>query len=102
MANHTVALVTVVLLSSLAVALGGDACTLPTRSVRAAKFYDWAGPPSQLRACYALIPFYETTRTNTLAVLRQVIGLYSFTDIAKNSGVPYNVQVPSSPLPPLL
>jgi hypothetical protein len=52
-----------------------------------------AASPSDVQACFNAIPFDSTVRQNTLTSMRQLIALYSFTDIAKNSGAPYNVQV---------
>ena len=55
--------------------------------------YYAACTPSEAQACFDSIPFNETFRTQTISTLRQLISLYSFTDIAQNSGEPYNVQV---------
>lgn len=86
-------LVLIVALAAIVSLVAGDACTLPALTAPLAGRYRWAGSPGQLSACYAAIPYLESTRTTTLAALRQVISLYSFTDLAKNSGPPYNVQV---------
>jgi hypothetical protein len=49
--------------------------------------------PSETILCFDNIPFDESVRTSTVATLQQLISLYSFTDIAVDSGAPYNMKV---------
>lgn len=46
-----------------------------------------------LRACFDNIPFSKDRATATVGVLKQLTQLYSFTDIAKDSGAPYNMKI---------
>jgi len=43
--------------------------------------------------CFNAVPFNSTTRTRTLQQVTNLFGLYSFTEIARNSGAPYNVAI---------
>lgn len=53
----------------------------------------WFGPRETLLQCFNAIPFEQTRATATTHVLRQLVQGYSFTDISKNSGAPWNMQV---------
>jgi len=49
--------------------------------------------PSRLRACFDNIPFSQDRASGTVRVLKQLTQLYSFTDIVKDSGAPYNMKI---------
>jgi hypothetical protein len=84
-------LVLLFILGCLSVALiSADQCTLEPNSSNG-RF--WIGAVSDLRACASSIPASSTRKTDTISVLRQMVDLYSFTDIAKNSGEPWNINV---------
>eukprot|EP00029_Vermamoeba_vermiformis_P007630 TRINITY_DN3352_c0_g2_i1.p1 TRINITY_DN3352_c0_g2~~TRINITY_DN3352_c0_g2_i1.p1 ORF type:complete len:693 (-),score=153.11 TRINITY_DN3352_c0_g2_i1:54-2132(-) len=53
----------------------------------------WIGPVSNLQDCASSIPASPNRKSTTLTVLRQMVDLYSFTDIAVNSGAPWNMNV---------
>ena len=63
-----------------------DACTFNTTNGSIS--------PTQIMACFNLIPFNSTLRDLTLAEMNKVVDLYSYTDIVKSgSGPPYNINV---------
>jgi hypothetical protein len=53
----------------------------------------WLGSVSTLQSCASSIPASANRKSATLQVLRQMVDLYSFTDIAMNSGAPWNMNV---------
>jgi hypothetical protein len=84
-------LVLLFILGCLSVALiSADQCTLEPNSSNG-RF--WIGAVSDLRTCASSIPASSTRKADTISVLRQMVDLYSFTDIAKNSGEPWNINV---------
>jgi hypothetical protein len=65
-----------------------DPCTLERNQGS-----NWVGPVANLRACFDNIPFSKDRATATVHVMKQLTQLYSFTDIAKDSGAPYNMKI---------
>lgn len=53
----------------------------------------WVGTPMALSSCFDNIPFDLPRANSTVTLLRQLTQLYAFTDVAMNSGPPWNMQV---------
>lgn len=65
-----------------------DPCALPPNF---SSF--WIGSPDAYVKCLKSLPFVQNLALGTLESLEHLITLYSFTDIAKNSGGPYDLHV---------
>jgi hypothetical protein len=70
-----------------------DPCTLPANIQLSNGVSVWGGNTTTLADCFNSIPFDSNRSSLTITVLRQLAELYSFTDIARNSGPPWNMQV---------
>lgn len=47
----------------------------------------------KVSACFNSIPLSAQVKGDTIAQVRKLVDLYSFTDISKNSGAPFHIQV---------
>lgn len=63
-----------------------DPCTFPSG-------YSTTDVVATLWACFNAIPLDPAIRSTTIAELRTLIDLYSFRDISKASGPPFNIAV---------
>lgn len=90
-ALFTTALLLLMLPSAFA---SGDACLCGTNGAfDGVSSCFFPNPLTYFQDCFALIPFDETTRNETIFQLRYLNQFYSFTNLAKSSGPPYNLQV---------
>jgi hypothetical protein len=76
------------LLLVVATAYANDPCTLPANVGRA-----WIGSPSALKNCFTSVPLQMSQAKQTVAAMTSLADLYSFTDMAANSGPPYSINV---------
>jgi len=53
----------------------------------------FVGKPEQLAACFNQVPFQQQQALDTMDSLNSLADLYSFTDMSKDSGAPYNLKV---------
>jgi hypothetical protein len=82
-------LLLIVALVSMISSAYADACLLePTPP-----FSDWVALPSVARACFNGIALNESTRISTMEVVRNVMTVYSFSDIVQTELAPYNLAV---------
>lgn len=79
----------VLALGVLAPGAQADACNLTVVE----RTNTWVGLPSDVQACFDLIPFNTETRDNTIAIVSASLSLYSFADLISANQAPYNLSV---------
>eukprot|EP01128_Nolandella_sp_AFSM9_P005207 TRINITY_DN2486_c3_g2_i3.p1 TRINITY_DN2486_c3_g2~~TRINITY_DN2486_c3_g2_i3.p1 ORF type:complete len:1242 (-),score=226.99 TRINITY_DN2486_c3_g2_i3:646-4371(-) len=84
-------LLLLVLLNLFSGSSAQDPCSLPAKALGG---FAWYGTPQELASCYqSLAVPSEAIRTGTIDAILNALEFYSFTDIAVDSGPPYNIQV---------